>query len=87
MGFPSSWENFLHFVFGIILVFLSISVSVRYRERRTGSNRRAAPTRREDEIPMFVDVQPRVKKETKVQMDSTDIVEKNIQNTSEHEVK
>ncbi len=61
MGFPSSWENFFHFIFGIILIALAFSVSMKYRERRVAS-RRTEPTRREGEIPMFVDTAPRKEK-------------------------
>ena len=33
MGFPRNWENFFHIVFGVILVALSFSVSIKQREK------------------------------------------------------
>lgn len=44
LGFPSSWENFLSFVFGLGLVGLSFSVAAKRRSasKRMRKNRKSA---------------------------------------------
>jgi hypothetical protein len=45
LGFPSSWENFLSFMFGLVLVAMSFSVAAKRRAttRRSRRPRKAAP--------------------------------------------
>jgi hypothetical protein len=45
MGFPRTWENFFHIIFGISLVGLSFSVSLRQRVKRTALPKRARNTK------------------------------------------